>query len=187
MKRWKKLIGGSAGSQVAEAAAIMPLLFLVLMGIYWFGLAYNTYATITRAAQEGARAAAVPCCATCGSSANCPSGPNTLTSPDTVAAAVGRTLMASKLDANQVTPFKPALCACGDLSCSGGTVACGALAGKPNVCVQYNVQLDLPGSGLATCGVAVSFQYPYQFYLPFTSLNLQKITLKAQSQVKGEY
>jgi hypothetical protein len=34
--------------------------------------------------------------------------------------------------------------------------------------------------------VSVSFQYPYQFYLPFTSLNNQLIQLKANVQITGE-
>jgi len=32
----------------------------------------------------------------------------------------------------------------------------------------------------------VSFQYPFQFYLPFTSLNMQKIILSAQAQSRME-
>jgi hypothetical protein len=32
----------------------------------------------------------------------------------------------------------------------------------------------------------VSFQYPFQFYLPFTSLNMQTITLSAQAQSRME-
>jgi hypothetical protein len=32
----------------------------------------------------------------------------------------------------------------------------------------------------------VTFQYPYQFVLPFTSLNNQQILLKAQAEAGGE-
>jgi hypothetical protein len=38
----------------------------------------------------------------------------------------------------------------------------------------------------AVCGVIVSFRYPYQFVLPFTSLNNQRIQLKAQVEMRGE-
>jgi hypothetical protein len=38
----------------------------------------------------------------------------------------------------------------------------------------------------AQCGAMVSFQYPFQFYLPFTSLNMQKIILSAQAQSRME-
>jgi len=37
------------------------------------------------------------------------------------------------------------------------------------------------------CGVTVSFQYPYQFWIPFTSLQNQQIILTADVQMKGEY
>ena len=65
MKLWKQLARESTGSEIAEAAVILPLLFALLFGIVWFGRAFNVYATINRAAHEGAQAAAVFACATC--------------------------------------------------------------------------------------------------------------------------
>ena len=35
------------------------MLFMVVLGIFFFGRAYNIYGTITQAAQQGARAAVV--------------------------------------------------------------------------------------------------------------------------------
>jgi hypothetical protein len=32
----------------------------------------------------------------------------------------------------------------------------------------------------------VSFQFPFKFYLPFTSLNMQQITMSAQGQSRME-
>jgi hypothetical protein len=56
-----------------------------------------------------------------------------------------------------------------------------------NIWVCSNVLLN---SGAATqppqCGTIVSFQYPFQFYLPFTSLNMQQIVLSAQAQSRME-
>jgi hypothetical protein len=34
--------------------------------------------------------------------------------------------------------------------------------------------------------VIVSFKYPFQMYLPFTSLNMQQITLSVQAQSRME-
>jgi len=65
MKRWKQLAGDSAGSEIAEAAFILPLVFALLLAIVWFGRAFNIYATLNRAAHEGAQAAAVVNCASC--------------------------------------------------------------------------------------------------------------------------
>lgn len=48
-----------------------------------------------------------------------------------------------------------------------------------------NVVLDQNSTSQA-CGMIVSFQYPYQFTLPFTSLNNQQILLRAQAETGGE-
>ena len=47
------------GSSSIEFALILPVLVLLLLGIFQFGLAYNNYLAITHAAREGARMAAV--------------------------------------------------------------------------------------------------------------------------------
>jgi len=49
-----------------EMAFILPLLLMLLIGMFWTARAYNIYETITRAAREGARTAVAPTCATCG-------------------------------------------------------------------------------------------------------------------------
>jgi hypothetical protein len=36
------------------------------------------------------------------------------------------------------------------------------------------------------CGTQVSFQYPYQFFLPFTSINMQLIKLPAAAEARVE-
>lgn len=177
MRRWTKLVGETTGAEIAEAALVLPLMFTMLLGIYWFGRAYNVYATITHAAREGARAATASSCALCG---------NAALLPDDVATRVAQVLQASKLDPMQVSPLTPSppLKDCA----TGAPVASCTLpgAGQPQICFQSNVQLNSVTTGPPACGVSVSFQYPYQFYLPFTSLNQQRILLKAQVQMTGE-
>lgn len=187
MCRLRKIVAGTGGSEIAEAALVLPILFMLLLGIYWFGRAFNVYATINHAAREGARAAIAQssACATCAS-------PNTPLTADLVAAQVKQALQASHLDPGQVAPpaSLPARTAC----VGGGPVACSVVggAGNPQVCVRFNVLLQPPaslpaGSGAPACGVSVEFQYPYQFSFPFTSLNMQTITLNAGVQMAGEY
>jgi hypothetical protein len=71
-KTWQKmkamlgLARETAGAEIAEAAVVLPLLFMLLFGIMWFGRAFNIYTTINRAARQGALAAAANSCATCG-------------------------------------------------------------------------------------------------------------------------
>ena len=64
--RLKKIATGTTGSEIAEAALVLPIFFLIMLGIYWFGRAFNTYATINHAAREGARVGVAQTCATCG-------------------------------------------------------------------------------------------------------------------------
>jgi Flp pilus assembly protein TadG len=173
MKIWNK-IAGESGAEIAEAAIVLPLVFMLLLGIYWFGRAYNTYATITHAAREGARAATAQSCATCG---------NTPIVEAQVATRVAQALQASKLDPNQVTPLQPTPAL---KDCLTGAAVVPACASSPAICFAPNVRINDPTTGPVACGVSVSFQYPYQFYLPFTSLNGQLIHLKADVQTAGE-
>src|SRR5215468_897499 len=74
-------------AEIAEAAVVLPLVFMFLLGIIWFGRAFNIYTTITQAAQQGAISAARSTCATCGNAAT-PDGSD-FTTPGTVLFAVG--------------------------------------------------------------------------------------------------
>ena len=171
------------GAEIAETAMVLPLVFMMLMAIFWFGQAYRIYGTITHAAREGARSAVAPACATC--SAVTPNG-----AAQNAVTAVNGALSAAKLDPNQVqlpSPV-PTFLACG----SGATVStCYPPVTTPvsNVCVQFNVQLSTSAKGGAgTCGTSVSFgyKYPYHFVIPLTTLDLGNMSLPAQAQMRVE-
>ena len=87
--RYRSLAVDSRGAEIAEAAAVLPLMFMMLLGIFWFGQAFSIYGAITRAAQEGARAGSAPYCVTCNS-------PNT--PAQNAANAVQAALIGSRLD-----------------------------------------------------------------------------------------
>ena len=171
---------GEEGAEIAEAALVLPLVFMFLLGIVWFGRAFNIYTTITQAAQQGALAASRATCATCGNTAT-PDGTD-FTTPGTVLYSVGSVLQASNLDPSQivVSSVPPAGC-----------------TSPSHVTICRNIQLNAAGSALAipcdnppgqsqVCGTTVSFQYPFQFHLPFTSLNQQRIVMSAQGQSRME-
>jgi len=54
-----RLIKNEKGVSAVEFALILPILIVLVFGIFQFGIAYNNYITITHAAREGARLAAV--------------------------------------------------------------------------------------------------------------------------------
>ena len=180
----KTLLRDTHGAEIAEAAAVLPIMFMVIVGIFWFGQAFSIYGTITKAAQDGARAAVAPACTTCSSASD----------PSTNAySAVLSAMTAAHLDVTkmQLPSTVPTLTSC----LGSGAVSCDSSQG--NMCVQgiqhssgnlqeYMVQLAPASTGPGVCGVAVSFQYPFRFWLPFTSLNKQQIWLQAQAQVRAE-
>jgi Flp pilus assembly protein TadG len=168
-----------AGAEIAEAALVLPLVFMFLLGIVWFGRAFNIYTTMTQAAQQGAITAARASCGTCG---NTPAPDGDFSTPGTVVYAVGSVMQASSLDTGQIIVNSSPPTGCTTPS---------------NITVCRNVQLNnaasaqpvfctTPPGQSQLCGTLVSFQFPFQFYLPFSSLNQQRIVLTARAQSRME-
>jgi hypothetical protein len=175
MKPIARKFESTEGAEVAEAALVLPLVFMLLLGIIWFGRAFNIYSTITQAAQQGAITAARSSSVALG---------NKNSSDTVVDDAIVAVLEASSLEPEQIKS-----------SATPGLLPCPPPAPPGGGCKQHNkiwicrtVQLN-PSVGASEplqCGSVVSFQYPFQFYLPFTSLNMQKIVLSAQAQSRME-
>ena len=175
-------LGRADGAEIAEAALVLPLVFMFLLGIVWFGRAFQIYSTITQAAQRGAVMAARPTCATCPSPGDNWNGTN-FPGNTTVENSVFSVMDASSLDRSQVRMYFPVLPNCPNTPPLPPNPGCTTTANNVTIC--RSVQLN----GIATppqCGTVVSFQYPFQFNLPFTSLNMQSIVLKAQAQSRME-
>lgn len=163
------------GAEIAEAAAVLPIVFMMVLGIFWFGQAFRIYGTITHAARQAARAGSTPVCTTCAAGSSAAQNAN---------AALQNALIAAKLNPLQMArpTTIPNL-----VSCSNPPVSVACDPSLANVCVQQNVQLSGLGAPAAgVCGVSVSFQYPYQFWLPFTTLNMQQIQLQAVARMRME-
>jgi len=184
IKKIPRQLRGTAGAEIAEAALVLPLVFTLLFGIIWFGRAFNIYSTIQQAAQQGAITAARATCATCGVTSN------TFPSAATVDDAVYAVMNASHLDITKIKlPTSPPNCAPGQ-PCSAcpppfPPPAASACSSTASIYVCQNVQLN-PAATPVQCGTVVSFQYPFQFNLPGTSLDMQQIILSAQAQSRME-
>ncbi len=174
----RRLVAESRGAEIAEAAAVLPLMFMILLGIFWFGQAFSIYGTITRAAQDGARAGVAPYCTTC--------NPGTTSQNQNAFNAVQASMAAAKLDPTkaQYPSTAPSFNLCGG-GASGGCDG-GITGNNNNVCVQNQVLMSSNPSSGGVCGLSVSFQYPFQFWLPFTSLNKQRILLTASAHARVE-
>jgi Flp pilus assembly protein TadG len=184
---WRAEARETRGTEIAEMAVVLPLLFMILMAIFWFGQAFRVYGTLAHATREGARAVVAPVCATCAGAA---------ASPGQIAqAAVQNDLAAAHISVNQLVPISqwtaPTQCQCrqGGSVASCTQVACDATVTA--VCVQTNVQLSYPTNaegGMGTCGTSVSahYRYPFHFSIPLTNLDLGNIQLPGQSQMRSE-
>jgi Flp pilus assembly protein TadG len=175
IRPWKRLLTDSGGQEIAEAALVLPIVFLLLIGIMTFARAYNTYTTITYAAQEGARLAAQSSSASLG---------NAQSTPTEVADRVVAVLQASSIDPNQIQDFSDASAV---NACSAAPLSCKTTK-KVTVCT--NVAINTTGGGTVTgptaCGVTVSFKYPYTFLLPFVSVNGKTIHMIADVEIPEE-
>jgi Flp pilus assembly protein TadG len=188
MARLRNILAGTTGAEIAEAAIVLPIVLMLLLGIFAFGQAFNIYETVNHAAVEAARAVVAPTCATCvNNNANptCPTTTNCPLSPNQVAQIVQASLQASHLDPtlvqqNSLTPSACAGTGNAPTGCSSPT------SGGPNICVYYNVQLGV-STGPALCGTIVTFQYPYTFYLPLLSVSQHQIKITALAQMRGDY
>jgi hypothetical protein len=174
-----RALASSEGAEIAEAALVLPLVFMFLLGIVWFGRAFNIYSTITQAAQQGAQAAARPRCATCPAGG----GWNGTSFPDNTAVenSVLAVMAASSVDKMQILAYTPP----GLQSCPAPVMACPTTGNNITICRSVVLNPASPPEQWQ-CGVIVSFQYRFQFInVPLTSLGTP-ILLKAEAHSRME-
>ena len=87
-----------SGAEIVEFALVLPLLFLVILAIFWFGLAFNVAATTERAAKQAAQIAAKPTCVTC---------TNDFPTNTAVVGTLNSVLEAGHLDPNNKLAYSP--------------------------------------------------------------------------------
>jgi hypothetical protein len=166
-----------SGAEIMELALVLPLLFLVILAIFWFGLAFNVASTTERAAKQAAQIAAKPTCVSC--SNNFPTNTEILDS-------LNSALQAGHLDPANITPYTPAFACTPDTPptcsspqnveiCSNAPLTCGTVKCQ-------NPPADC-GSN-PSLGVRVSFGYNFKSPIPIGSWN--QITIPASAEVQQE-
>jgi Flp pilus assembly protein TadG len=166
--RLVRRLGEESGAELVEAAFVIPILLMLLLGIVWIGRAYNVYETITRAAREGDRYAVLPSCISC-SPSNAMATTYTSAGTTSTPACVGGTTYEFT---NYVSPV----------------LASSALDPTKvlNYCQQAVVLNPTSDPSAQECGVQISFEYPVQFLIPFTSLNAATINIPTSATMRME-
>ena len=179
-RSWQVLdfvLAEDSGQEILEAAIVLPLLFLILLGIFWFGRAFNISSTLQRAAREAVKTASQDTCATCGNA-----GQGNLQ----VATSIVNALQADHLQSANIVPYTPPFACIAAPAptcttyqnvqiCSGVPLTCGASS-----CQQ-------PASNCGAnpaLGVRVSFGYLYAW--PLRIANLPAMTLHGIAQSGAE-
>ena len=157
---WKRLGRETSGAEIAEAAFVLPVVFLILLGIMWFGRAFHIYSTVNRAAREAAEAAAAPSCATCGNAF-----PDAASIQNNV---VNPILSAAHLDPAQVPDFNLQT-----LDLQHNTPLNPAIPGEPGVVVTFSYPFRFKLNGVTCCPMTLSPINP-------------GITIHAQGQARME-
>ncbi len=153
--RARALVQADGGAELLEFAFVVPLLLMLLIGIFWIGRAFNVYETITRAAREGARYAVLPSSVADGNAPPDPLTASCASNTNTFNDYVTPVLKADSLDPGAVINY------------------CQKTAWLENT---YPKQ----------CGVDISFSYPVQMEIPFTTINATTIDIPAQAQMRLE-
>ena len=166
-RKWQE----DSGAELVEAAFVLPLLLMLLLGIFWVGRAYNVYETITRAAREGARYAVLPSCATCNPG-------NQMTETYTSAGTTKSPACVSNPTYEFTTYVAPSLVA-SNLDPNNKVV-------QQTFCQQAVVMNPTSDSSSQQCGIEVSFKYPLQLAIPFTSVNAMTIDIPTSVTMRME-
>jgi Flp pilus assembly protein TadG len=167
-----------AGQELVEAAIVLPILFLILLAIFWFGRAFNISSTLDRAASEGVKTANRRSCATCG---------NAFRTDSQVVAQITAVLNADHLQIGSVQAYTPAFACratpaptCTTLQnvqiCRGVPLTCGSAACQTPTPVACGTNPEL--------GVRVSFAY--QTSSPLSIANIPPIVIHASVQSEAE-
>lgn len=173
------LLWADCGQELAEAALVLPILFLILFAIFWFGRAFNITSTLERAARHGVQAATDPTCGACGNVT--PASPYS-----SVVSAVTAVLQNDHLSANNLTPYAPPFaCTMSPSPTCTTTSGVQICTGVPLTCGGASCQSPPAACGpSAAVGVRVSFGYNFDAPLPI--VNLPAFTINASAQSESE-
>jgi hypothetical protein len=152
--------GGERGAEQLEFGFVFVVLMTLMLGVVVFAQGYHVYQTITRAAREGARVAVMPSAWYLG---------GTYLDGD-VAQAAGQPVTGSQVFDGYIAPVLRSA----NLN--------------PRLVSNYSEKMGWLNQGASDqqCGVIISFAYPYQLNIPFTSLRMTTVNISTRVQMRRE-
>jgi Flp pilus assembly protein TadG len=143
--------GPERGAELLEFALVMAILLTLMLGIIWFARAYSVHQTLTRAAREGARVAAMPSSFAAGNAFADPSRVSR-DSSSVFANQIAPVLRSANLDPNKVTGYAQQV---DWLNASETGRQCGVV-----ISFSYPFRLEIPftGMGLTTISLTAKAQ-----------------------------
>ncbi|HTR67692.1 MAG TPA: TadE family protein [Terriglobales bacterium] len=161
------------GSQILELALVLPILFLVIFAIFWFGLAYYITSTGERAAKQAIQIADRPTCATCG---------NTFNTDTQVTDSIKSVLQVGHLNPANLTSVSPPFACAADPAPSCRTLQGVEICSDvPLTCGSAACQQPPAACGRDTAfGTRISFAYRLDFPLAVGGERSLTIPLSAQ-------
>lgn len=171
------IIIGDSGQEILEAAIVLPLLFLIMLGIFWFGRAFNIRSTLNRAARQALNAATQNTCATCG---------NIAQTNAKIVGALTTTLQADHLQTGDIVSYTP------DFACTATPAPACTSTSNVQICTSVPItcgtvacQLPVVACGAnAVYGTRVSFGY--QYHWPLALASIPPITLHTNATSGSE-
>lgn len=162
-----RFVFSSEGAEIAEFAIVLPILFFLVLAMFWLGQTYNISNNLNKAATDGLAVALKNTCASCGNAA----ATNTQ-----IADAIEKAFQAGNLKANSLKSFSPTP------ACPSPITSVTSTSG-----VTYNVEVctGLPlWTGSTALGTRVAMQYQTPISSPVGAF--RNLTLAAVVQGRPE-
>jgi Flp pilus assembly protein TadG len=145
MRKWFQVWRTEEAAEIAEFAIVLPILFFLVLAMFWVGQAYNISNNLNKAATDGLGAALKNTCATCG---------NTAATNVQIADAIEKAFQAGNLKAGSLTSFSPTP------ACPSPITSLTSTSG-----VTYNVEVCTglplwPASTVQGTRIALQYQTP---------------------------
>lgn len=170
-----ELLRDDSGAEIAEAAVVLPITFLVIFAVFWFALAFNISSTLERAARAGIATGTHASCALCG---------NSFPTSSQIVSAISSVLQDDHLDPRNLVPYTPPF-ACVPNQAPSCSVVQGVeiCTGVPLDCGSVGCQSPPAACGAnPVLGTRVSFGYKYSPPVPLPRLSRVTIHATAQSE-----